>query len=87
MPDAPTPSVTTWMRLEPRSRDASMQTSLQARIYDPLWLLARQWQTGEFEGDDSGSPAAAQWRGESDWTLATVLDVLKEQADAIRKAR
>ena len=58
-------SITTWMRLEPRCRNADMNAGLQARIYDPLWLLARQWQTGEFEGDDSGSPAAAQWRGES----------------------
>ena len=31
---------------------------LQARIYDPLWLLARQWQVGEFQGEDDGSPAA-----------------------------
>ena len=36
------PSITSWMRLEPRSRNAEMNTSLQARIYDPLWLLARQ---------------------------------------------
>jgi hypothetical protein len=41
-----------------------MSTGLQARIYDPLWLLARQWQTGEFRGEDNGSPAAAQWRAE-----------------------
>jgi len=53
------------MRLEPRSRDAQMNTSLQARIYDPLWLLARQWQLGEFQGEDTGSPVAARWRGES----------------------
>src|SRR5215203_3298008 len=59
------PSITSWMRLEPRSRDAEMNTSLQARIYDPLWLLARQWQLGEFQGEDSGSPVAARWRGES----------------------
>jgi hypothetical protein len=36
--------------LEPRSRDAEMRTTLQARVYDPLWLLARQWQLGEFQG-------------------------------------
>ena len=35
-----------------RSRKAEMDTSLQARIYDPLWLL--QWQFGEFEGEDNG---------------------------------
>lgn len=59
------PSITTWLRLEPRSRDAEMNTSLQARIYDPLWLLARQWQFGEFEGQDNGSPVSARWRGEA----------------------
>jgi hypothetical protein len=37
-----------------------LQDGLQARIHDPLWLLARQWQFGEFKGEDSGSPAAAQ---------------------------
>jgi len=59
------PSITTWMRLEPRSRNADMNAGLQARIYDPLWLLARQWQVGEFQGEDNGSPASARWHGES----------------------
>ena len=59
------PSITSWMRLEPRTRDAEMSGSLQARIYDPLWLLARQWQFGEFQGEDNGSPVIARWNGES----------------------
>ena len=42
-----------------------MKTSLQARIYDPLWLLARQWQLGEFQGEDNGSPIMARWRSEA----------------------
>jgi len=57
-------SITTWWRLEPRSRTADMNSGLQARIYDPLWLLARQWQVGEFQGEDNGSPASARWHGE-----------------------
>jgi len=60
-----TPSITSWMRLEPRSRDAEMNASLQARVYDPLWLLARQWQLGEFQGEDNGSPVVASWRAEA----------------------
>jgi len=64
MPD-PMPSITSWMRLEPRSRDAEMKTSLQAIIYDPLWMLARQWQFGEFQGEDNGSPVMARWRAEA----------------------
>lgn len=59
------PSITSWMRLEPRSRDAEMRTSLEARVYDPLWLLARQWQLGEFQGEDNGSPVMARWQAES----------------------
>jgi len=53
------------MRLGPRSRSAEMNTSLQARVYDPLWMLARQWQLGEFQGEDNGSPMMARWRAES----------------------
>src|SRR5262245_28545032 len=59
------PSITSWMRLEPRSRNPEMNTSLQARIHDPLWLLARQWQLGEFQGEDNGSPVIASWRAET----------------------
>lgn len=62
---ATTPSITSWVRLEPRCRDTTMQEGIRARVYDPLWLLARQWQVGEFEGEDAGSPVQARWRGTS----------------------
>jgi len=58
-------SITSWIRLEPRCRNDDMNAGLQARIYDPLWLLARQWQIGEFQGEDNGSPAAVRWQGEA----------------------
>ena len=57
-------SVTTWNRLEPSPRQASMGETLAARIYDPLWLLARQWQLGEFQGEDNGTPIEVSVRGE-----------------------
>jgi len=53
------PSVTTWTRLEPQPRDATLERSLQAQVRDPLWFLARQWQVGEFAGEDGGSPVQA----------------------------
>ena len=56
---AATPSITTWTRLEPLPREGSLQRSLQAQIRDPAWMLARQWQLGEFLGDDAGSPVKA----------------------------
>ncbi len=57
-------SITSWSRLEPRARSTSMHTGLQARIHDPLWLMARQWQLGEFQGEDAGSPISARLRAD-----------------------
>jgi len=49
-------SITTWARLEPHSRTTGMEAGLEMRVHDPLWMLARQWQFGEFQGEDTGSP-------------------------------
>ena len=51
------PSITYWNRLEPRPRARDLLPSLAARVRDPLWFLARQYQMGEFHGEDAGSPA------------------------------
>ncbi len=53
-------SITTWNRLEPSPRTSSLAGGLEARIADPLWFLARQWQLGELAGHDSGSPVEAR---------------------------
>ncbi len=58
------PSITTWTRVEPNPRNPKMESSLRAAVSDPLWMLARQWQLGEFEGDDAGSPAVARFQAE-----------------------
>jgi hypothetical protein len=55
------PSVTTWTRLEPLHGSTAGEGAA-ARIADPAWLLARQWQLGEFHGSDGGSPASARLR-------------------------
>src|ERR1700757_255232 len=46
----------TWTRLEPQSTLGDPRPGVEARVHDPLWLLGRQWQLGEFEGEDSGTP-------------------------------
>lgn len=56
MPSLP-PSITFWNRLEPRPRSNDLANALAARVRDPAWFLARQWQLGEFHGEDAGSPA------------------------------
>jgi hypothetical protein len=56
------PSITFWTRVEPYSRRDDIDVGLQAQTHDPLWLLARQWQTGEFNGEDAGTPVQARFR-------------------------
>ncbi len=50
------PTVLSWNRLEGRPRKNSFSRSLKAEVRDPLWMLSRQWQLGEFKGNDAGSP-------------------------------
>jgi hypothetical protein len=54
------PAITRWNRLEGRPRTHDFSRALQAEIRDALWFLSRQWQLGEFAGDDAGSPVLAR---------------------------
>jgi hypothetical protein len=53
-------TVTLWNRLEGRPRAENFNRALKAEVRDALWMLARQWQMGEFMGDDAGSPVFAK---------------------------
>jgi len=84
-------------RIEPTPRSAGIEEGLAARVHDALWLLARQWQLGEFHGKDAGTPAIVQlagsttpissWRGAQQTTWSTFdpgenpLDSLVEPED------
>ena len=85
-----------WDRLRPDPIGDDTAEALRCEIRDPLWLLARQWQTGELEGSDAGSISTAQaltavspiarW-GTDDDTVAPVppdmpLDALVERVAA-----
>ncbi|MGW3289608.1 hypothetical protein ACWDR3_33705 [Streptomyces sp. NPDC001002] len=54
------PTITLWNRLETRPRKPDFQRALRAEIRDPLWMLSRQWQLGEFQAEDAGSPVRAE---------------------------
>jgi hypothetical protein len=65
------PSITFWHRLEPLPQETKLPRGakqippdpllggLQARIRDPVWLLARQYDLGELAASNGGSPASA----------------------------
>ncbi|ROO87570.1 hypothetical protein EDD29_5183 [Actinocorallia herbida] len=57
--------MTGWDRVEAMVCDTELSGGLEMRVADPLWLLARQWQVGEFHGDDAAQPAAARVTGRS----------------------
>lgn len=51
-----TPSITGITRLETQPTAINLQDGLAAPLADPLWMLARQWQFNEFQGEDAGTP-------------------------------
>ena len=46
-------------RLESRTRQRDMNSAVSFCVHDPLWTLTRQWQFGEFKGNDTGSAVMA----------------------------
>lgn len=48
-----------WNRLESRTRTNSFTRSLRAEVRDALWMITRQWQFGELNGNDTGTAAFA----------------------------
>ncbi len=59
-------------RLEPQTAGGDPGPGVAATLHDPLWLLVRQWQFGEFAGEDAGTP------------LAVRVDATAEPMDAFR---
>ena len=66
----PLPAVSGWNRLEGRTRERDFERALRAEIRDPMWMLARQWQTGEYQGEDAGTAVEAKFELETS-TLTT----------------
>ncbi len=54
------PGIVSWNRIEGRPRKGDFDRTLRAEVRDALWMLTRQWQFGEFRGEDAGSPVFAR---------------------------
>jgi len=46
----------------PRTRTNDYTKALSFEVFDPLWMLARQWQYGRFNGNDCGSMVTTKIR-------------------------
>lgn len=49
-------NTSTCTRIEPRTRNSDYKKALSFEVFDPLWMLCRQWQYGRFKAADCGSP-------------------------------
>lgn len=54
------PVTYSFSRLEGRPFADNFERALRAEVRDPLWMLCKQWQMGEFEADDAGSPVSSK---------------------------
>ena len=59
------PSLLFWNRLEPQPGSNDLSVALRCEIRDALWMLARQWQMGEFRAEDAGTCAFVKVQCES----------------------
>src|SRR5690348_3042393 len=72
-----TPSITGATRLETQPTSVGMLNGLRAPLADPLWLLSRQWQFNEFQGEDAGTPLRVKFG-----LQGTAVDAFRSGADA-----
>ena len=60
--DPPTNDARLHVRIEQLAPEGDLDEGLRARVADPLWMLSRQWQLGEHQGENASSPALAHVR-------------------------
>lgn len=56
-------SITSWNKLNSYPRTDDISRGLKCEVRDALWMLTRQWQFGELNGEDAGSPVFAKIAG------------------------
>jgi hypothetical protein len=65
-----------YFRLEPDPQRRSFAAGFAARVHDPLWFLARQWQMGEHQGENASTPVRVAFESAN-----TALEPAPEAAD------
>lgn len=65
--------------LESDNTSANIDEAQEARVKDPPWFLARQWQTGEFEAENGGRPAQT----DVTWTSSPMDRLVRGDAEEV----
>src|SRR5205823_4791358 len=48
------------LRLEPDPHQHDLARGWRAEVADPAWMIGRQWQMGEHQGEDATSPVGVE---------------------------
>ncbi|ALL71387.1 hypothetical protein K788_0001814 (plasmid) [Paraburkholderia caribensis MBA4] len=65
-----------YWRLEPDPQRRSFAAGFAARVHDPLWFLARQWQMGEHQGENASTPVRVNFH-----SMGTALEPAPEMPE------
>lgn len=57
------PNIRNYNRIEGSPRSKDIQQNIKMEVRDPLWFLCRQWQFGEFQGEDAATAYQANILG------------------------
>lgn len=66
-----TDGIKVYHRIEPLTSTNEYSQALSYEVYDPLWMLSRQWQLGRFQGEDCGSAVTVKVKA----SLTEITDV------------
>lgn len=66
-------------RIEGRTRNTDPTEAMRLRVHDPLWMLARQWQMGEFRGNNTGTAMSVRCTVRYDDCSADPIEPVTEQ--------
>ena len=66
-------------RIEGRTRDTDPTEAMRLRVHDPLWMLARQWQMGEFRGNNIGTAMSVRCLVKYDNCSSEPIEPVTEQ--------
>ena len=80
------PALPTFNRLEARPRTHDFDQALRAEVRDALWMLAKQWQVGEFFADDAENAEDMKQLTDEMSKVYHAVGLNKEQAKAVSDA-
>ena len=69
------------VKVEPRIRKDDLTQALSMKVYDPLWMLSRQWQMGEFRGNNAGTAVSVKCEVEQQDCSTNPIEPITEQVN------